>query len=144
VVFEVFAGECFRAWKGSKAYLNDEEIRVSPVSRMEDTLTAVGLSHSSKETIDPLLRNIEFLLRETSGIRRIGSAAADLCYVACGRFDGFYQQNLAPWDVAAGALIVRQAGGKVTDFAGGDNYLYGKEIVAANALIFEEYRRAVV
>ena len=140
VVYEVFSSECFYAWKGSDAYLNGQKIQVSSIDNMTDTLTAVGLSHSSKETIDPLLKNIGYLLKHTSGIRRIGSAAADLAYVACGRVDGFYQKNLSPWDVAAGALIVERAGGRVTDFSGGTNYLYGREIVAANPHIFEEYR----
>lgn len=140
VVYEVFSGECFYAWKGSKAYLNGREIRVSTIADFENTLTAAGLSHGSKDTIDDLLKQMEVLLHETSGFRRIGSAAIDLCYVACGRVDGFFQKNLSPWDVAAGALIVERAGGTVTDFKGGKDYVFGKEILATNPLIYNDYK----
>jgi myo-inositol-1(or 4)-monophosphatase len=140
VVYEAFSKECFYAWKGSAAYLDGREIRVSTIDRFEHTLTTVGLSHGSKETIDELLDSMGLLLRETSGIRRIGSAAIDLCYVACGRVDGFFQRNLSPWDVAAGVLIVLCAGGKVTDYSGGDNYIFGKQILAANPAIHREYK----
>lgn len=144
VVYEVFSAECFYAWKGSKAFLNGEPIRVSSASRIEETLTAVGFPHAPAQgAIDRTLEHIGFLVRNTSGVRRIGSAAADLCYVACGRVDAFYHRGLSPWDVAAGALIVEAAGGRVTDFAGGTNYLYGREILAANPFIFEEYRQLV-
>ena len=140
VVYEVFSKECFYAWKGSKAYLDGKEIQVSTIDNFDSTLTAVGLSHSSKDTIDDLLKQMEVLLHETSGIRRIGSAAIDLCYVACGRVDGFFQKNLSPWDVAAGVLIVERAGGTVTDFKGGNDYVFGKEILAANPLIYNDYK----
>lgn len=140
VVYEVFSKECFYAWKGSEAYLNGKEIHVSTIGQFENTLTAVGLSHSSKDTIGELLESMRVLLYETSGIRRIGSAAMDLCYVACGRVDGFFQKNLSPWDVAAGALIVERAGGKVTDFKGGNDYVFGKEILATNPLVYNEYK----
>ncbi len=82
-------------------------------------------------------------MQHTHGIRRLGSAAADLAYVACGRFEGFYEYCLKPWDVAAGAFIVQQAGGKVSDFKGGNNYLFGQEIVSGNALMFDEFLEAV-
>ena len=75
---------------------------------------------------------------ETQGVRRLGSAATDLAYVACGRYEGFYEYNLSPWDVAAGALLVKRAGGKVQDFRGGEDYLYGREIIAAASGVFEE------
>ena len=140
VVYEAFSGECFHAWKGSKAYLDEKEIRVSTIDRFEHTLTAVGLSHSSKDTITDLLHAMEVLLHQTSGIRRIGSAAMDLCYVACGRVDGFFQKNLAPWDVAAGALIVERAGGRVTDFGGGEDFVFGREILAANPAVYTDYK----
>jgi myo-inositol-1(or 4)-monophosphatase len=84
------------------------------------------------------------LLQETSGIRRIGSAAIDLCYVACGRVDGFIQKNLSPWDVAAGALIAERAGARVTDFSGGDDYLFGRQIIASNPWVYADYMNRVV
>lgn len=144
VVYEAFSGECFYAWKGSEAYLNGEVIRPSAIDRFEHTLTAVGLSHSSKDTITDLLHVMEVLLHETSGIRRIGSAAIDLCYVACGRIDGFIQRNLSPWDVAAGALIAERAGATVTDFSGGRDYVFGRQIIASGPLVYADYMNKVV
>ena len=76
-------------------------------------------------------------MKESHGVRRLGSAAVDLAYVACGRFEGFYEYSLNPWDVAAGAFIVQQAGGKVTDFKGGTDYIFGEEIIAANPHVFD-------
>ena len=81
---------------------------------------------------------LTWLMYNTRGIRRIGSAAVDLAYVACGRFDGFYEYSLNPWDVAAGALIISEAGGSVTDFNGGKNYLFGKQILASNLILKRE------
>ena len=89
------------------------------------------------------LKLFEHFMQHTSGVRRLGSAAVDLAYVACGRFEGFYEYSLNPWDVAAGALIVQQAGGKVIDFKGGDDYIFGKEIIATNELIFDEMKDTV-
>jgi myo-inositol-1(or 4)-monophosphatase len=82
-------------------------------------------------------------MQNTRGIRRMGAAAVDLCYVACGRFDAFFEYNLSPWDVAAGALIVKQAGGKVSDFSGGENYLFGREAIASNANIYKTFQENV-
>ncbi|MCD8185307.1 MAG: inositol monophosphatase [Rikenellaceae bacterium] len=140
VVYEAFSTECYYTWKGAKSYLDGKEIQVSTIDKFENTLTAVGLSHSSKETIGELLRQMEILLHQTSGIRRIGSAAIDLCYVANGRVDGFFQKNLSPWDVAAGALIARHAGAVVTDFSGGEDYVFGREILVANPSVYPDYR----
>ena len=83
-------------------------------------------------------------MRNTHGIRRIGAAAADLCYLACGRMDAYYEYNLKPWDVAAGALIVIEAGGKVTDFSGGENWLFGQEVIAANSSVFNEFSSLII
>src|SRR5207344_1189136 len=87
---------------------------------------------------------LRFLFNNSHGVRRLGSAAVDLVYVACGRFDGFYEYNLNPWDVAGGALVVKEAGGMVTDFEGGNNFLFGKEIIASNTLIHQEYLNAIL
>lgn len=144
VVYEVKAKECFYAWKGSKAYLNGEEIRVSKLEKLEDCLLGMGLSHASQDTIAPLLKNMDYFLRNTNGIRRMGSAAADLAYVADGRFDGFYQSNLSPWDVAAGALIVERAGGRVTDYSEGTNYVFGREIIASNPHIYAAFKKQIL
>jgi myo-inositol-1(or 4)-monophosphatase len=82
-------------------------------------------------------------MKNTQGIRRLGSAAVDLAYVACGRFEGFYEYSLNAWDVAAGAFLVMEAGGKVSDFSGGENYVFGKEIIANNAGTFDEFLKMV-
>jgi myo-inositol-1(or 4)-monophosphatase len=82
-------------------------------------------------------------MRNTRGIRRIGSAASDLCYLACGRFDVFFEYNLNAWDVAAGALIVKEAGGTICDFKGGNNWLHGKEIIATNSLVQKEFHESL-
>ena len=91
--------------------------------------------------MDPYLNFFRYLMEHSHGIRRLGSAAADLAYTACGRFDGFYEYGLSPWDVAAGAVIVKNAGGKVSDFTGGDNFLFGKEIIATNSKVSDDFMR---
>lgn len=143
VVYEVFSGEMFWAWKGSGAYLNGKKISVSNVKKMENALVAVGFSHNMLRNVEGYVETIAEYQKTTDGIRRIGSAAVDLAYVACGRFDVFSQTNLAPWDLAAGVLIVRQAGGVVTDYGGGDNYIFGRELVASNPHIHAEFMKTV-
>ncbi len=86
-----------------------------------------------------MLDSLEYFFKHSHGVRRLGSAATDLAYVASGRVDAFYEYSLHPWDVAAGAFIVQQAGGKVSDFSGGNNYLHGKEIIATNNFIYNEF-----
>jgi len=132
VIYEIWMKESFFAWKGSAAYLNDTEIRVSDIALVKDALIATGFPYYNFDRFKGFMDTMDYFFLNTHGVRRMGSAATDLAYVACGRYDGFYEYNLSPWDVAAGALIVTQAGGKVTDFSGGDNYLFGHEIVAAN------------
>ncbi len=121
------------------AYLNDMEISVSYAPTMEDCLVATGFPYTRFTRVEPYLECLEHFMRHSHGIRRLGSAATDLAYVACGRFDAFYEYNLNPWDVAAGAFLVLQAGGRVGDFQGGDDYTFGEEIVAANGQVFGEF-----
>jgi len=137
VIYEINLDECFYAWKGSKAYLNGKVIEVTKVDKLKDSLIATGFPYYDYQHLDGYMDFLKFLLKESHGVRRLGSAAADLAYVACGRFEGFYEYSLCPWDVAAGALIVQRAGGKVCDFKGGDNYIFGEEIIAANPYIKE-------
>lgn len=132
VVYEVGQDELFAAWKGGGAYLNGQPIAVSTSSKHEDVLLATGFPYYNFEMLNEYLQLLEFFMMETRGMRRMGSAAVDLVYVACGRFDGFFEHALHAWDVAAGIIILQEAGGKVTDFKGGEDYLYGKEIVASN------------
>jgi myo-inositol-1(or 4)-monophosphatase len=106
-------------------------------------LLATGFPYYDYERQDAYMDLLKYFMKHTRGIRRLGSAATDLAYVACGRFDGFYEYSLQAWDVAAGVFIVQQAGGKVSDFKGGDNYIFGKEIVAGNSLCFLEFLNTV-
>jgi myo-inositol-1(or 4)-monophosphatase len=143
VVLEISSNECFYAWKGSKAYLNGSEIKVTGVSSVKDALIATGFPYYDFSRMKSYLESLDYLFVNSHGVRRLGSAAADLVYVACGRFEAFYEYSLNSWDVAAGALIVQQAGGKVTDFNGSDNYIFGREIIAANTLIYPEFYNVV-
>ncbi len=133
VVYEVTKQEMFHAVEGHPAYCNDRLIRTSPVTTLNESLFSTGFPYYEFPQIEAYLGIIRKFLRNSHGVRRLGSAATDLAYVAAGRFEGFFEYNLNPWDVAAGAFIVQQAGGRVSDFRGGNNFLYGKEICAAGA-----------
>ena len=139
VVYEVNFHECFYALKGKSAFCNGTPIKVSKVSNLGESLIATGFPYSAFNQIDAYLDALKMLMQKTHGLRRLGSAAMDLCYLASGRADGFFEFNLKPYDVAAGALIVKEAGGMVTDFRQGDDYLFGKEILASNGLIHQEF-----
>ena len=143
VIYEINLDECFYAWEGSKAYLNEKEIHVSSNSTLSSSLLATGFPYYDYHRMDEYMELFKYFMKNTRGLRRLGSAATDLAYVACGRFEGFYEYSLQPWDVAAGAFIVQQAGGKVTDFKGGEDYIFGKEIVAGNSASFDEFLNAV-
>lgn len=133
VVYEINKKECFYATKGLGAFLNGNKIKVTSTPILSDALVATGFPYYNFEKIDFYTSFFKYLMKNTRGIRRLGAASVDLCYVACGRFDVFFEYSLAPWDVAAGSLIVQEAGGVVTDFSGKNNYLLGEEIVASNS-----------
>lgn len=137
VVYEVGRDECFYAWKGGGAYLNGELIHVSTRSDIHDALLATGFPYSDFSRMEEYMEFLKWAMQHARGVRRLGSAAADLVYVACGRFDAFWEYDLKPWDVAGGALIVKEAGGTITDYSGGNNYLFGKEIIASNVVLDE-------
>jgi myo-inositol-1(or 4)-monophosphatase len=139
VVYEISLDEMFYAWRGSKAYLNGKEIHVSTASKTSDALIATGFPYYDFSKLDKYMEAMNFFMRNSHGMRRLGSAAADLAYVAAGRFEGFYEHALHSWDVAAGIIIIKQAGGRVCDFQGGDNYLFGGEMIACNANYFDEF-----
>lgn len=143
VVYEMWAKECFYSYCGGEAYLNGQPIHVSKVPTLNDALIATGFPYTDFNRMPQYMRYLEWTMRNTHGVRRFGSAAADLAYVACGRVDGFYEYGLKPYDVAAGAFLVRQAGGEVCDFNYGDNWLFGGEIVASNITLFEEFRTSI-
>jgi len=135
VVYEVGRSECFYAWKNGGAYLNGEPIHVSNRADIHDALLATGFPYNDFSKLDAYMEMLKWTMTNARGVRRLGSAATDLAYVAAGRFEAFWEYDLKPWDVAAGAVIVKEAGGTVTDYKGGNNYLWGKEIVATNGLI---------
>ncbi|TNE82004.1 MAG: inositol monophosphatase [Bacteroidetes bacterium] len=132
IVYEINRDELFYAWEGGPAYMNGKEIHVTPTDKLENSLLATGFPYYDFEQMNEYLELLKTFMKGSRGLRRLGSAAVDLAYVACGRFDAFFEYSLAAWDVAAGAFIVQQAGGKVCDFSGGDDFLFGKEIVASN------------
>lgn len=131
VVYHVGTREIFWAIKGHGAYRGDERISVSKAQKLGESLLATGFPYYKFEEQDKYLLILESLMQKTHGLRRFGSAAIDLAYVACGFFDGFFEYNLNSWDMAAGILLIQEAGGIVTDFEGGDDYLFGGNIVAA-------------
>lgn len=143
VIYEIGLNECFYSWKGSDAFLNDKQIKVSNAKTVSDSLIATGFPYSNYSRMESFMESLTYFMRHSHGLRRLGSAATDLAYVACGRLDAFYEYDLKPWDVAAGAFLVQQAGGTVCDFNKDNNYLFGKEIVAANNATFEEFSTIV-
>lgn len=135
IVFNPVSGELFTAAKGKGAELNHRPIHASSTQTMEESLLVTGFPYNLHHTIDDLMRRFQDTLCACQGIRRLGSAALDLCYVASGRFDGFWEENLNPWDTAAGVLIAQEAGGKVSDFKGSPFELEGNQILATNGHI---------
>ncbi|KAF0130666.1 MAG: myo-inositol-1(or 4)-monophosphatase [Bacteroidetes bacterium] len=138
VVLEVNSRECFYAWKDGPAYCNGLEINVSTTQKISQSLIATGFPYSDFSRMISYMQVFDKLMRESRGIRRLGSAALDLAYVACGRFEVFYEYGLHPWDVAAGVLIVERAGGKLSGFNGSDEVIFGKDILASNGNVHEE------
>jgi len=143
VVYEITQDECFYAWKGSKAFLNGKEIRVTTAATTADSLIATGFPYSAMDMLDRFIESMRYFMIHSHGLRRLGSAATDLAYVAAGRFEAFYEHGLKPWDVAAGAVILRQAGGKVSDFNGTSQFLFNGELIASNSAYFDEFSAIV-
>jgi myo-inositol-1(or 4)-monophosphatase len=137
-IYDPVHDEMFHASRGSGARRNGETIRCSDPARFDDALLATGFPFRYFHKVDGYLEVLRSFMETTSGIRRAGSAAIDLAYTACGRFDGFWETGLAPWDMAAGALLVMEAGGTVTDFRGESRYLQDGEIVAGGEAVHEK------
>jgi myo-inositol-1(or 4)-monophosphatase len=138
IVLNPINGELFSATRNKGALLNGKSINVSSTSDVSESLLATGFPYNVREMLDQIICRYASCLRAAQGIRRLGSAALDLCYIACGRFDGFWEQNLKPWDTAAGSLIAAEAGARVTDFSNRHFSAYAKEILATNGYIHEE------
>ncbi|MBU2914296.1 MULTISPECIES: inositol monophosphatase family protein [Reichenbachiella] len=130
VVYDIGQGECFHAYQGGGAYQDGQPIQVSPTNLIANSLIATGFPYYNFEKMDSYISILRHLMQESHGLRRMGSAAIDLVYTAIGRYEAFFEYNLNSYDVAAGALIVQEAGGQVTNFAGGKDFLFKREIVA--------------
>ncbi|MFC1567049.1 inositol monophosphatase family protein [bacterium] len=138
VVYDVMRDEMFYAFRGYGAYLNKKKIRVSNEKSLAKSLLATGFAYDIRKYAKQTVKVISKFLIKAQEIRRAGSAALDLCYIACGRFEGYWERGLAPWDTAAGYIIVEEAGGKVTDFCGNKFDYYGKQVLASNKNIHSE------
>ena len=132
VIYDVAKNELYWAEKGAGAWLNDRRLRVSGRRRLEEALLATGMAFKGREKGDDFLDQLAAAMSETAGVRRFGSAALDLAWVASGRFDGFWERNLGPWDVAAGIVLVREAGGYVSEIEGSGRPENGVSVLAAN------------
>lgn len=137
IVYELNKDEIFYAWKGGGAFMNHRPIRVSPVKDIAESLLATGFPYYNFDKLPNYLAILNELMINSHGLRRLGSAAVDLAYVACGRCEGFFEYNLNSWDIAAGILLVKEVGGVVTDFSGNDNALFGRELVASGHIQIE-------
>lgn len=138
VVYEINRGEMFSTYKGGSAYLNLKEIRVSTNENLSQSLLATGFPYYQFDKQAQYIQLFTEMMQKCHGLRRIGSAAVDLAYVACGRFDAYFEYNLNSYDVAAGAFLVQQAGGKVSNFSGGREFLETREMLATNGLVTDE------
>jgi myo-inositol-1(or 4)-monophosphatase len=144
VIYDPLRDELFEARRGQGASLNGQPIKVSTIDRLERALVATGFPYDIRERLAETLGRMERILRQVQGLRRGGSAALDMCYVACGRFDGFYEENLKPWDTAAGLLLIEEAGGRLTTFAGGEYDICSSNIVASNGVLHLEILQALM
>ncbi len=143
VVYDTVRNELFTASKGGGAFLNDRRIRVSKCIRLDDALLGTGFPYRVYEHIDAYLAMFKELAKKSSGIRRPGAASLDLAYVACGRFDGFWEFGLSPWDIAGGALLISEAGGLIGDLAGNETYLQTGNVVAGTPKIFAQLLQVI-
>jgi len=138
VVYEINRGEMFFTYKGGAAYLNNKEIHVSKATDLSQCLLATGFPYYQFDKQPQYIQLFTEMMQKCHGLRRIGSAAVDLAYVACGRFDAYFEYNLNAYDVAAGAYLVQQAGGTILNFAGGEEFLETREVLATNNLVTDE------
>lgn len=143
VIYDPNTNECFSAYKGGGAFLNGNHMHVSNVSSVQQSLLATGFPYDDFGREEAYIELFRKLIRGTRGLRRLGSAALDMAWTACGRVEGFYEYGLNPWDVAAGAIIVQEAGGIVTEFNGGDNFIFGEDLVCTNDRIHPEMLRII-
>ncbi len=143
IVYNPISGEFFHAIKNKGAYLNGKKIGVSKINDLKHSLIVTGFPYDYEKRQKSVDEKFREFCRSVEGLRRLGSASVDLCYVACGWFDGFWEEGLKPWDVAAGAIIVEESGGKITDFSGGNNYLFNETLVASNSKVHNQMIKVI-
>ncbi|OGA00352.1 MAG: inositol monophosphatase [Betaproteobacteria bacterium RBG_19FT_COMBO_58_11] len=143
VVYDPTRNELFTATRGRGAHLNDRRLRVSKQTRLQESLIGTGFPYRDFTYLDDYLKMFRELLPKTAGLRRPGCASLDLAYVAAGRYDGFWEAGLKPWDMAAGVLLIQEAGGLVTDFDGGENYLATGNVVGGNPKVFSQLLQVI-
>ena len=141
VVYDALHREMFTAIRGQGAFLNGRRFRVSPAQKLATALMSTGIPFRARNRFTQYFRSLKTISLASAGMRRGGSAALDLAYVACGRFDGFWEINLSPWDIAAGALLIEEAGGKISDVWGNSEYLKNGDILASNGKIHGELKK---
>ncbi|GAB1448298.1 inositol monophosphatase family protein [Bacteroidota bacterium] len=139
VVYEPNRDELFYAWIGGGAWMNGNRIHVKTNKELAKSLLATGFPYYDFHIMPMYLDTLNSLLKSTQGMRRMGSAAVDLAYTACGRFDGFFEYGLSPWDVAAGIVLIEEAGGVVRDFKGGKDMLFGRTILGSSSAIYPAF-----
>ena len=143
MVYDPLRHECFYASRGEGAQMNERRIRVSKQTQLNSALLATGFPFRNKSIAERYMPTFNALIGECAGVRRCGSAALDLAYVACGRVDGLWEFGLRPWDIAAGALLIKEAGGMISDLHGSENYLNQGDIVAGNTKIFKSLLQTI-
>lgn len=143
VVYEINLDECFYAWNGGGAFVNGKSIRVSPHTELSKTLIATGFPYYNFDKENEYLAIVKELMQQSHGIRRMGSAAVDMAYVACGRFDAYFEYNINLYDIAAGAVLVREAGGTAFNFSGGDEFFQSREMIASNGHIADAMKDVI-
>ena len=139
VIYDPSRDEMFEASKENGSYLNGRQISVSEIKSLEESLMVTGFPYDDFGKEEQYMKLLKHMLHSSRGMRRLGSAALDMAWTACGRFEGFYEYGLNPWDVAAGTIIVEEAGGKVTEFDGGDNPIFGEDLSCTNGHIHEAF-----
>jgi myo-inositol-1(or 4)-monophosphatase len=140
VIYDPNFDELFTAERGKGAYLNGNRVKVSKVNSLKQGLLVTGFPYNIVENPDHAVEHFTNFLMKAQAVRRMGSAALDLAYLACGRFDGFWEVALHPWDVAAGVLMVEEAGGRITDFSGAPYSIYNKQLLSSNGLVHDEMK----
>jgi myo-inositol-1(or 4)-monophosphatase len=143
VVYDPFKEELFAAHRGAGATLNSRRIRVSQAHGLSGALLGTGIPYRSNQDLDAYLVSLKALIQDTAGVRRAGSAALDLAYVACGRLDGFWEFGLKPWDIAAGVMLIQEAGGLLGDMSGGSEFMQNGNVLTANPKVFNAMLRAL-